>query len=177
MSRLRIFASMLVLLGFARPAHATQEWDTPVVRIAMGPALHLNHQPSPKVFYAAEVSAGITSGKGMFIFNAELGYAYDAVGTHAFMLTPGFGVGTSILGVTYQPRLLVGRGGGTVLVGMRNSLVGRFGVDLVSLELGHQFAHWGEAAPGLHHDVRVLLGLNPAAFVGIFMAAFKGLSK
>jgi hypothetical protein len=45
-------------------------------------------------------------------------------------------------------------------IGMRNGLRGYYFADMVSLEVGHQFVHHHH---GLHHDIHLLLGVNPWA--------------
>lgn len=175
-------AVLTLMMGLlAKPAMAfnnSKGWMTPVLRIAMGPAVHFSPEPKAKVYYAVEPTVGLTWAKDDegLIWNVELGYAYDAVGTHAFVLAPGVGYGTSALGVRYQPRILAGRGGGSALLGMRNSLVGYVGYDMFTLEVGHQFAHWG-SQDVLRHDVRAQLGVNPAAIVGVLLAGAKSLCK
>jgi hypothetical protein len=81
-------------------------------------------------------------------------------GLHAFHFTAGLGYGVFFLAFVYQPRLIVGTIDDSSAIGMRNGLRGYYFADMVSLEVGHQFVHHHH---GLHHDIHILLGVNPWA--------------
>ncbi len=139
----------------------------PVLRLALGPAIHT----APAADESTRLAVDITAGAGLaplgwkgvgVILNPELGYAFDSLGTHAFNVVAGIGYGSPLAYASYRPRFLVGDASGNLMVGMRNGLAMHLLLDMVSLEFGHQFASYGGA---LHHDVRVLFGVNPASFV------------
>ena len=93
--------------------------------------------------------------------SAEVGYAYDGATEHAFQLVPGIGYGHPLAFVSYHPHLLIGSAYDQTSFGLRNGLTMHLLVDMVSLEIAEQFV----SAAGAHHDVRVMFGVNPAAFV------------
>lgn len=139
----------------------------PVLRLALGPSIHLAPASEEGTRLAVDITAGLGIAVGRekkagFIFNPELGYAFDGLGTHAFNLSAGIGFGHPLAYVSYQPRLLAGSASGSGLIGMRNGAVFHVLYDMGSLEIGHQFESHGGI---MHQGVVIMVGVNPAAFV------------
>lgn len=151
----------------------------PVVRVAMGPAIHFD--PGRVVTnYALDVTAGADAFAGSLegpagLLGGELGYAFDTWGLHLFTVGPSLGVG-NVLGIlAYQPRFLVGTDElSNLALGMRNSLSAHMLADIFSLEIGHQFVH---ARDALHHDLHIMAGVNLAAPIFYLVAAVEGLDR
>jgi hypothetical protein len=168
---MRRLASILLGLAACALTNVARADDIdwlPVVRVAAGPAIHFAPASERTPFFALDVTAGMAAGVSdwhvgdyAFVFNPELGYSYDAIGLNAFNATFGVGLGNAMIAVAYHPRFIAGRAAGETAVGMRNGLALHAVFDTLSLELGHQFVHYGDA---YHHDVRILLGVNPAPF-------------
>ena len=155
------------LLAAVTRARAAEEVDaTPVLRLSVGPAVHVAPAADRSTQVAFDVTAGYARlfGKGDvgFVLEPELGYSFDGSGLNAFNLTCGVGFGVLVAAVTYDPRLIVGKEQGLTAVGMRNSLMLHGYLDMVSLEVGHQMVSYGGA---LHQSVQFMLGVNPAALV------------
>jgi len=172
----RLFAlagTLTAALVVTTEAHADDDWAfLPVFRIALGPAIHVAPEREKHVELGLDLTAGFaampTESFAGPIVNPELGYSFDSLGIHAFNLTCGVGFGTPLAALLYHPRLIVGTLDGEAAVGMRNSLTFHALADLGSIEIGHQFVSIdGE----LHHDIRVMFGVNPLGFVYIVSAA------
>jgi hypothetical protein len=155
------------LLATVTQAHAAEEVDaTPVLRLSLGPAVHV----APAADRSAQVAFDVTAGYARlfgpsdvgFVLDPELGYSFDGSGLNAFNLTCGVGLGSLMAAVTYDPRLIVGKQHDLTAVGMRNSLVLHVFLDMASLEVGHQMVSYGGA---LHQSVQTMVGVNPAAMV------------
>jgi hypothetical protein len=176
----RVVASLIALAAATQVTPARAEGDdvplVPVFRIALGPAIHVAPKTEEQVELGLDVTAGAMVMIGddalSLIVDPELGYAFDSLGIHAFNLTCGVGLGSPLAALLYQPRLILGTGDGELAVGMRNGLGFHVLADLGSLEIGHQFVHLDG---GLHHDVRVMFGVNPAAFVFLVMGLSEAL--
>lgn len=179
-------ASILLLVpvrAFAQTDSIRSDDDirmVPVLRFALGPSL--NFTPESHAEVALETTLGVSALQGIVggvALNAEGGYTYESgwkSGTlHAGNLTLGVGWGALGMAITYQPRLILGTYAGDLAVGMRNGVTVHLFADLASVELGHQFvsaqADGDPATKELRHDVRMLIGLNPAAFVYLLTEA------
>jgi hypothetical protein len=148
-------------------AGAAEEVDaTPVLRLSVGPAVHVAPAADRSTQIAFDATAGYARlfGKGDvgFVVDPELGYSFDGSGLNAFNLTCGVGLGALVAAVTYNPRLVVGKQHDLTAVGMRNSLILHVYLDMVSLEVGHQMMSYSGA---LHQSVVSMVGVNPAALV------------
>ncbi len=133
----------------------------------MGPSFQVAPEAATLTAFTLDATGGasiLTGLLGGAVFNGELGYSFDSRGDdlHAFNLTAGMGYGNVGVGVTIQPRLIIGRQGDEFAVGMRNGLVMRAMADMFSLEVSHRFLH--HQGP-LQHDMQMLLGVNPGAVV------------
>ncbi len=139
----------------------------PVLRLAMGPAFHTAPESEKGTEIALDLTAGLMfsaanwEGVGAVLV-PELGYTFDGLGLHAFNATLGLGFGHPLGFVAYQPRLIVGRADGDRALGMRNGLAFHVLGDMGSLEVGHQFVEFNDH---YHHDLRVMVGVNPASFI------------
>lgn len=160
MRSLVAIAVALALAGLPSVAHADDVIPVPVARMMMGPAIHV--EPNV-VQFALDATAGVefvfAGGHGVSGF--ELGYAYDHIGLHAFNLAGQIGLGSYLAFATYRPHLLLGTQNEVFAGGMRNALGGHFFLDLLDIEVGHQFIASGGV---LTHSVNVMFGMNPAAF-------------
>lgn len=161
-------ATLAASLALTTPVLADDDgWDAvPVFRIALGPAIHVAPESEKQVELGLDLTAGAIMMPGGaevlgLVIDPELGYAFDSLGVHAFNLTCGIGAGNPFFAFLYQPRLIAGTLDGTPAVGMRNSFMIHALADMGSLEIGHQFVSIDGA---LHHDIRVMFGVNPAAF-------------
>lgn len=153
----------------------------PVLRLALGPAIGITPEVHPEL--AFETTLGLSALQGIdggIALNAEGGYLFssgDDGGTlNAGHLTLGVGWGTLGMAATYQPRFIVGSYADDLAIGMRNGVTLHALADLASVEVGHQFlsardVEAGGDARGLRHEVRVLVGFNPAAILYIVSAA------
>lgn len=145
----------------------------PVTRIALGPVVAL--APDAHAELALDATVGATAARDLdwdLVLNVEAGYSYESGHgpreLHAGNLTAGFGYGMPFLMFTFQPRLLVGAYGGELAIGMRNGVAARFAADIFSAEVAHQVVSTTIEPAGddlLRHDVRLMLGFNPAPFV------------
>ncbi|MFO0612254.1 MAG: hypothetical protein U0414_06690 [Polyangiaceae bacterium] len=138
----------------------------PSFRGAIGPAFRIG--PDKGVGLSGDIGGGFiypfAGGRG--VFDAEIGYAYDDLGFDAFAAT--FGVGVNVLGdernqmlyLLYQAHLIVGTFADHTGAGMRNGISAHALFDTFTLEFGHQFVNEGVT---LHHDVRLLVGINLVA--------------
>lgn len=150
----------------------------PVFRLDMGPAIHL--APERVVTFALDATLGMDVTVGSLdsafaLLGGELGYSYDAYGLHQFNAGPTLGVGNIIANVSYRPKLLAGSDeAGVTAVGMRNAIAGHFIADIFLLEVGHQFSQYADE---LHHDVRVMIGVNLAAPPYYLALAIAGLNR
>jgi hypothetical protein len=68
--------------------------------------------------------------------------------------------------LAYHPRFLIGDLNDELAVGMRNSVIAHGFFDMVSLELGHQMI---DGPKVLEHDLRVMIGLNPAPIIWLLV--------
>lgn len=158
-------AALVALVSASAPARADDFIAIPVLRLALGPAVHVAPDDEDGVDLGLDLTAGFV---GMFgddiagvVVSPEIGYAYDSVGVHAFSATCGVGVGGPLLSMFYYPRLILGTAGDNLAVGMRNGLAIRGLADIFGVEVAHQFV---DANDALHHDVRVQFAINVAAF-------------
>jgi hypothetical protein len=150
----------------------------PVLRVMAGPAIHFAPPEEKRVTAAVDVTAGAAINAvgslrvGLFLV-PELGYSYDGVGAHAFSFLGGIGVGNLAVFAAYHPRLVVGTAAGEGFVGMRNAIGVHAFLDSFCIEGGHQFVRHGGA---LHHDGRVMFGVNPAALIYFTVRLVQGLN-
>jgi hypothetical protein len=167
-----------VLVSSSALAADDDPFPIPLFRVNMGPAIHL--APERVVTFALDVTTGLDVTVGELdstfaLFGGELGYTYDAYGLHHFNAGPTVGVGNVIAAVSYRPKLMAGSDeAGVSAIGMRNAIAGHFIADIFMLELGHQFSSY---AGELHHDVRVLIGVNVAAPPYYLALAIAGLNR
>lgn len=153
----------------------------PVLRLALGPIVGFT--PDTHAEIALEATVGISALQGItggVALNAEGGYLFasgdDDGALHAGHLTLGIGWGALGMAITYQPRIIVGTYADDLAIGMRNGVTLHLFADLASIEVGHQFLSARAVGPDpdareLRHDVRMMLGLNPAAFVFLLSEA------
>lgn len=162
-------ATSALLLALPGSARADEEfaWSPlPVARFAAGPSIFLD---PTTVYFAADITAGVhfvpepikedTFG---LVWGGDLGFTHEARGFNAFSTAPHVGIGNRWFSMMLQSRLLIGSLNDVTTVGMRNSLVGHFLLDMGTVEVGHQFVGGPSA---LEHDIRVLAGINPAPLV------------
>jgi len=149
----------------------------PVLRVALGPAIHVAPPVEENVQLAVDLNAGVsmlfpTRSRSYIgiVVNPEAGYSFDGIGLHAFNLTCGVGYGHALAAITYHPRLLAGTLNDQFAIGMRNGLALKLFVDMMSLEIGHQFVK--DPNGTLHHSVNIMGGVNPAAFVYLLATGF-----
>lgn len=159
-------AALCAWVGASSPARADDDMLViPALRLALGPAVHVDPALEEGVEAAFDVTAGFAGifGDGVsgFVVNPEVGYAYDSLGIHAFSATCGVGVGGPVVALLYHPRLILGSADGNFAVGMRNGLAVHALADILSLEIAHQLVDANDEA---HHDVRVQFGINVAGF-------------
>ncbi len=178
---MRLDAAAIALVGAVAIPSAARAQDAvgddevrtvPVVRLAMGPVVGFAPEVHPELALDATVGASALQGiVGGFALNVEGGYTFESghedAALHAANATVGIGYGAFGSAVTYQPRLILGSYGGDFAVGMRNGVALHLVGDIVSAELAHQFLAGGfssgDAAYPFRHDVRLMLGINPAA--------------
>ncbi len=167
---MRATGALVAILAVTAPGHAAAEefgWSPlPVARFAAGPSIFLD--PS-EVYFAADITAGVhfvpepikedTFG---LVWGGDLGFTYEARGYSAFSTAPHVGIGNRWFSLLYQSRFLVGSLNDVTAIGMRNSGAAHFLLDMGTVEVGHQFVG---GPSGLEHDVRVLVGVNPAPLV------------
>ena len=90
----------------------------------------------------------------------ELGYSYSVRERHAgHFFTAGLApmFGTRLAQVGLAPRLVTGDAWGVTGVGLRSGLVGSFGLNILSVELGHQ---WLRAGGRDLHDGRFMISVD-----------------
>ncbi len=152
----------------------------PVLRLALGPSL--NFTPDAHAEVAMEATLGLSALQGIdggVALNAEGGYMFasgeDDGSFNAGHLTLGIGWGALGMAITYQPRFIIGSYADDLAIGMRNGVTLHLLADLASIEVGHQFVSTRDVgtpdARELRHDVRMMLGLNPAAAVYLLTEA------
>lgn len=147
----------------------------PVARLALGPVVAFAPEVHPELALDATIGASALQGiVGGFALNVEGGYTFESGheedALHAANATVGLGYGAFGSAFTYQPRLIVGSWGGDFAIGMRNGIALHLVGDVASAEIAHQFlkgdfSSGGDGAYPFRHDVRLMLGLNPAALV------------
>jgi hypothetical protein len=147
----------------------------PVARLALGPVVAFAPEVHPELALDATIGASALQGiVGGFALNVEGGYTFESGheddALHAANVTVGLGYGALGSAVTFQPRLILGSWGGDLAIGMRNGVALHLAGDVVSAEIAHQFlkgdfSSGGDGAYPFRHDVRLMLGLNPAALV------------
>lgn len=121
--------------------------------------------------FTLDVTAGVThmsSIYGGLMLNAEMGYTFDSRAPgdlHAFNVTTGIGYGSSAIGVTYQPRLLLGSDDESFTVGVRNGLMLHGAGDIFSIEASHRVLGLQGKHYDITHDLQVTLGLNATAVI------------
>lgn len=158
-------AAFLVSASASSAARADDMLAIPVLRLALGPAVHVAPEPDVGLRLGLDVTAGFVGMFGdvlsSFVISPEIGYTFDSFGLHAFNATCGVGFGGPVVSLLYQPRLILGTAGDDFAVGMRNGIAVRGVADILGLEVGHQFFN---AESVLHHDIRILFSLNVGAF-------------
>jgi hypothetical protein len=119
--------------------------------------------------FAFDLQLGLLIGKDSgngFMFWPELGYSYGGIaGRDSNLVSLGFGLHAGDLEATvgWTPRFIAGGLGDTTVLGVRNSLVGRWA--MFSVELSHTWTH--EPA-GAQHELRFTVGLD---LVWVFLGA------
>ena len=117
---------------------------------------------------------GKDSGNGI-IFWPELGYSYAGIANlDSHLVTVGFGLhaGDVESSVGWTPRFVAGGLGDTAILGVRNSLVGRWA--MFSAELSHT---WTTEPVGMQHEVRFTIGIDLVwAFLGVLFFDTFGVS-
>jgi hypothetical protein len=168
----RAFCLGLAGLTFAAPTSArAEEWLVlPISRFNLGGAYAFETE---KVNFVADVTGGAlvmerleSADTVRGLYWGELGFSYEARGYQAFNLTGGIGFGNYFFGLGYHPRFLIGDLNDELAVGMRSSVIGHFFFDMASLEFGHQLL---DGPKGLEHDLRVMIGLNPAPIIWLLV--------
>jgi hypothetical protein len=163
----RAVGAAFLLVAIPNTAQAKEDLAAaPLARLALGPAFHVSPHAERGTQLALDATLGLNAAfqgwrDAGLVLTGEGGYAYDGVGLHAAQATLGIGWGHPLIFFSYHPRVLVGSAGDGLALGMRNGLTLHGVGDLVSLEIGEQFFH---DTGGMHHDARVMFGLNPGAF-------------
>lgn len=172
-------AACCVMVG-ASSASADGPEGIPIVRLAMGPTVHFAPQDRPGVNFGLDVTVGGMGYSEGFdldsvglLLGGDLGYSLDTHGLHAFVIAPAIGVGNILFAAAYHPRLVAGATyEKDAAIGMRNSIAGHFFADSFTLDVGHQFVHYRDQ---LHHDIHILLGVNPAGLIYLLGRAVEAL--
>lgn len=167
----RLLLSSTLLAPSAADAEKLRQRSWPTLRIGFGgayaPRVPAVAGASPTVSgFTLDVTAGavIEVHKRVFLW-PELGYNFTARedrGGHFFTagLAPMFGQRLAMVGV--GPRLVVGNAWGTPGAGVRSGLIGSFGLNILSVELGHQ---WLRAGGRDLHEGRFMISID---LVGAF---------
>ncbi|MFO0757450.1 MAG: hypothetical protein U0359_13215 [Byssovorax sp.] len=142
----------------------------PTLRAGAGYGFHPGEPGGIKSTFDLDINVGMRAGiTPSFALWPELGYSYvtgDQGGGN--FVTAGVGplFGTPIAAVGWQPKLVVGDARGLLGVGMRNSVVGSFIYDIVSVELSHQWIHTAQAE---HHEGRVMFAFDVLPVAGYLL--------
>lgn len=148
------------------PGRRLRDRPRPTLRLGFGGAYAPRSAP---VAGAARTTGGLSIDlalgasvevhKHVFLW-PELGYSYSVREGHAgHFFTAGLApmFGTPLAQVGLAPRLVTGDAWGATGVGLRSGLVGSFGLNLLSVELGHQ---WLRAGGRDLHDGRFMISVD-----------------
>ena len=142
----------------------------PTLRVAAGYGFHPGEPGGIKSTFDLDVNMGMRAGvTRSFALWPELGYSYITGGREGgHFVTAGVGpiFGSPIIAVGWLPKVVVGDARGAFGVGMRNSVVGSFIYDIVSVELSHQWIHTSLAD---HHEGRVMFGFDVLPVAGYLL--------
>ncbi|MBK7829010.1 hypothetical protein [Nannocystis sp.] len=148
------------------PARRKHERPRPTLRLGFGGAYAPRSAPVAGASRTAgglsidlALGASVQVHKHVFLW-PELGYSYSVREGHAgHFFTAGLApmFGTNLAQVGLAPRLVTGDAWGATGVGLRSGLVGSFGLNILSVELGHQ---WLRAGGRDLHDGRFMISVD-----------------
>ena len=130
--------------------------------------MHFEDVPRPSFVFDTNLGMQIGVSRCLLIV-PEIGYTHDTIGAGNFF-TAGGGpsIGNALVSIGWAPKLVLGTVGDEFAIGVRNSLVGSFILNFVSVDIGHQWVRTGDANL---HQIRFLFAIDALAVLRIAMAA------
>ncbi|MGB1012525.1 MAG: WD40/YVTN/BNR-like repeat-containing protein [Nannocystaceae bacterium] len=145
----------------------------PALRLAFGAAFGKDAEERPDVGFAFDLMGGATLGVAprLSLF-PEIGYGLSRMREnreHLFMAGVGPLWGTEAVAIGVVPRFAIGKSDNQFAIGTRTGLIGSFGMDILAIEVAHQ---WLRVAGQNVHEGRVMASINVLPLVGfLFLAA------
>jgi hypothetical protein len=156
--------------GSAVEPRAVDVHRWPTLRFGAGYGFHPGEPGGVKSTFNLDINLGMRAGvTPSFALWPELGYSYSTGGgLGGNFVTAGVGpvFGTPIIAFGWLPKAVVGDARGSFGAGMRNSLVGSFIYDIVSVELSHQWIHTSQRS---HHEGRVMFAFDVLPVAGYLL--------
>jgi len=152
----------------------------PTLRLAFGVAFGQDSEQSPDASFAFDLMAGGTIGVApkLSVF-PEFGYGHSRLREareDLFLAGVGPLWGNEIAAVGVVPRFALGKSNSQFAIGTRTGLIGSFGMDILAIEVAHQ---WLRVGGQNLHEGRVMASINilPLFAAVLLAAALGGLSR
>ncbi|MCA9657916.1 MAG: hypothetical protein KC486_06195, partial [Myxococcales bacterium] len=177
------------VLEEVKPGKPTPRQSMPIGRIALGVAsgavpAEPGAEPGRGAAFALDVGVGGTLGLAKYVsIWPEIGYAYSRLpngANHLFLVGIGPLFGSKMAAVGVLPRFALGGSENLFGVGVRTGLVGSFLLDMIAVEVAHQWLHADQREI---HEVRTMISINgvplllAASLARIFSGGRRGLFR